>query len=160
MVDYLTLITQMHKKGVLQPTPTQNVQMMKSEPLKEDPRVNMVLRSGIAIKGDAWKQSAEDKKGHDAPTREIEFEVEQVKKMPKEAQKSFMEVSTPGRRNQIEPGMDPSMLTTFLETCMKLLCDNGAVKGLQELITKCTGSGEPRIIRKLGRHALRTRREM
>jgi len=56
--------------------------------------------------------------------------------------------------------MDPSMLTTFLETCMKLLWDNKAVKGLQELITRCAGSGEPRMVQKLGKHALRTRQEM
>lgn len=52
------------------------------------------------------------------------------------------------------------MLTTFLETCMKLLCDNKAVKGLQELISRCAGSGESLVIRKLGKHALYTRREM
>lgn len=32
MVDYPTLISQMHEKGVLQPTSTQNVQMMRLEP--------------------------------------------------------------------------------------------------------------------------------
>lgn len=46
------------------------------------------------------------------------------------------------------------MLTTFLETCMKLLCYNTTVKGLQELITKCTGLGEACIVWKLGRYAL------
>jgi len=56
--------------------------------------------------------------------------------------------------------MDPSMLTTFLETCMKLLRDNRAVKGLQELITRCAGSGELWMVRKLGKHALCTGREM
>lgn len=81
-------------------------------------------------------------------------------KTAKQAHKSFTKVSTPGRRDLIEPGMDPPMLTTFLETCMKLLRDNRVVKGLQELITKCTGSGEPRIVWKLGKHALHTRREM
>jgi len=56
--------------------------------------------------------------------------------------------------------MDPFMLTTFLETCMKFLLDNKAVKGLQGLITKCAGSGEPRVVLKLGKHALHTGREM
>ena len=56
--------------------------------------------------------------------------------------------------------MDPSMLTTFLETCMKLLCETKAVKGLQELITRCVGSQESCVVQKLGRNALRTRREM
>jgi len=52
------------------------------------------------------------------------------------------------------------MLTTFLETCMKFLRDNKAVKGLQELIAKCTGSSELCVIWKLGKHTLCTRREM
>lgn len=47
-----------------------------------------------------------------------------------EAKKSFTEASTLGSKDQPEPGIDPSMLTTFLETCMKLLQDKKAVKGL------------------------------
>lgn len=47
-----------------------------------------------------------------------------------EAKKSFAEASTLGSKDQLEPGMDPSMLTTFLETCMKLLHNNKVVKGL------------------------------
>ena len=58
--------------------------------------------------------------------------------------------------------MDPSMLTMFLETCMKLLRDSKAVKGLQELINKCTGAalGEPHVVWKIGKHATMTGREM
>jgi len=77
-----------------------------------------------------------------------------------EAKKSFMEASTSDSKDQPKTGMDPSMLTTFLETCMKLLCDNRAVKGLQELITRCTGSGEPCLVWKLGKCTLHTGREM
>lgn len=92
--------------------------------------------------------------------KEPEFDLEHTKKTFMEATKSFAESSTSGSKDQPELGMDPSMLTTFLETCMKLLCNNKVVKGIQELITRCTGSGEPNIIWKLGKHALRTRREM
>lgn len=58
--------------------------------------------------------------------------------------------------------MDPCMLTTFLETCMKLLCDSKVVKGLQELINKCTGTtpGEPLVVQKIGKYTLRMGREM
>ena len=69
-----------------------------------------------------------------------------------EAKKSFTEASTSGSKDQIGLEMDPSMLTTFLETCMEFLCDNKAVKGLQELITRCVGSGEPCVVQKLGKH--------
>lgn len=76
------------------------------------------------------KELAEDGKRHDTPTNELAFEPEQGMQMPKEAQKSFTEVSTPGRRDQMELGLDPSMITTFLETCMKLLRNSKVVKGL------------------------------
>ena len=55
-----------------------------------------------------------------------------------EAKKSFAEASNSGSKDQPEMGMDLSMLTTFSETCMKLLCTNKVVKGLQELISRCT----------------------
>ena len=49
MEDYPTLITWLHDKGVLQPPPTRNLQMMRFEPREEDLNVNIVLRSGITI---------------------------------------------------------------------------------------------------------------
>jgi len=56
--------------------------------------------------------------------------------------------------------VDPSMLTTFLETCMKLLRESKAVKGPQELINKCVSNNNtpdgPRIVRKIGKHKGRT----
>jgi len=71
-----------------------------------------------------------------------------------------MEASTPDMRDQLEPRLDPSMITTFLKTCMKLLCESKAIKGLKELITRCTGSGEPHVVWKIGRHDLHTGQEM
>jgi len=44
--------------------------------------------------------------------------------------------------DQSEPYKGPSMLPTSIETCMKLLRDNRAVKGLQEVINRYTGWGE------------------
>ena len=52
------------------------------------------------------------------------------------------------------------MLTTFLETCMKLLRDEKAVKWLQEPITRCAGQGELRVVRKLGKHTTQIGMEM
>ncbi len=68
-----------------------------------------------------------------------------------EAMKSFADASTSGSKDRLDPEMDPSMLTTFLETCMKLLRDNKAMKGLQELITRCAGTApaELHIVQKL-----------
>lgn len=55
MIDCPTLITQMCEKGVLQPTLTQNIQMMRSELREEDPKVNMMLRSGVTTREDKGK---------------------------------------------------------------------------------------------------------
>ena len=73
-----------------------------------------------------------------------------------ETKKSFTEASTLGSRDKLEPEIDPSILTTFLKTCMKLLCDSKVVKGLRELITRCVGSGESCVVWKLGKHTTRT----
>lgn len=160
MVYFPTLMAQMRKKGVLQPNLTQNIQMMRSELCKEDPNVNMVLRSGVTIREDKGKQIEEDTWVRKAPTKEPKFDLERAKETFMEAKKSFLEASTSSSKDQLEPGMHPSMLTTFLETCMKIFPDNKLVKGLQELITNCVGLGEPHVVWKLGNHILCTEREM
>ena len=55
--------------------------------------------------------------------------LEHAKETFTEAKKSSAEASTLGSKDQPEARMDPSMPTTFLETCVKLLRDNKAVKG-------------------------------
>jgi len=50
----------MQEKGVLQSTPTQNIQMMKVEPREEDPNMNMVLRSDATTGEDKGKQLKKD----------------------------------------------------------------------------------------------------
>lgn len=76
MVDCSMLIAQMCEKGVLQPTPTQNIQMMRFEPYEEDPIVNMILRSSKTTGGDARKQPEQDQEGHHVLTKEPDFEME------------------------------------------------------------------------------------
>ena len=84
----------------------------------------------MAIGDDKGKKPEDSAWVRKGPTKELEFDLECVKETLMEAKKSFMEASTSGSQDQLEPGMDPSMLTTFLETCMKLLCDNKVIKGL------------------------------
>ena len=60
-----------------------------------------------------------------------------------EVKKSFVGASTSGSQEKlpetsVPTEIDPSVLTTFLETCMKHLCDSKAVKGLKELTNKCS----------------------
>lgn len=45
-----------------------------------------------------------------------------------EAKKRFTEASTLGNQDKLSEEVDPFMLTTFLETCMKLLHDSKDVK--------------------------------
>jgi len=59
-----------------------------------------------------------------------------------EAKKIFAKASTSRSQDKLPEintptEVDPSMLATFLETCMKLLRDRKAMKGLQKLINKC-----------------------
>ena len=78
-------------------------------------------------KGKQLKESAWFRK---APTKEPEFDLKCAKETFMEDKKSFTEASTLGSKDQLESEMAPSMITTFLETCMKLLHDNKAVRGL------------------------------
>ena len=97
-----------------------------------------------------------------APIKEPEFDLECAKETFMEARKIFADAFISGSKDRPEPKMDPLMLATFLETCMKLLRDSKAIKGLQELINKCTETapGEPHVVWKMEKHAKRTGREM
>ena len=77
-----------------------------------------------------------------------------------EAKKSSIEASTSGSQDKLSKEVDPSMLIPFLGTCMKLVHDSKAVKGLQELINKCAGKENSLeghcIVRKIGEHKAKT----
>lgn len=119
----------MCEKRVLQPTtPTQNIQRMRSELCEEEPNMNMMLRSGATTGEDKGKQPEEDTWVRKAPTKETKFDLEHARETFMEAKKSFAEVSTSRSNDKPKIGIDPSMLTTFLETCMKLLHYNKVVK--------------------------------
>lgn len=62
--------------------------------------------------------------------KDAKFYLECTHEMFMEEKKSFAEASTSESRDKPDQEMDPSMLTTFLKSCMKLLCDSTAVKGL------------------------------
>lgn len=88
--------------------------MMRSEPREEDPNVNMMLKSGKTTGDDKGKQLEESAWVRKAPTKEPKFDLECTKEAFMEAKKSFTEASTSGSKDQLEPIMDPLMLTTFL----------------------------------------------
>jgi len=136
--------------------------MMRSKPHEEDLNVNIMLRSGVATGDDKGKQTEGGTWVHKAPMKEAEFDLERAHETFMEAKKSFTEASTSGSWHKPDLEMDPFMLMTFLETCMKLLHDSKAVKGLQELINKCARNtlGEPRVVQKIGKHKEGIGREM
>ena len=136
--------------------------MMRSQSCEEDPNVNIVLRSGITTGDEKGKQLEDSTWVHKAMEKEAKFNLERAGENFMEAKKSFTEASTLGSKDKPDKEMDPSMLTTFQETCMRLLCDSKAMKGLQELINRCTGNalGESHIVGKIGKHKTRTGWEM
>ena len=113
--------------------------MMRSEPHEEDPNVNIVLRSGIMTRDDKGKQLEDSTLVRKAPTKEVELYLEHAKETFMEAKKSFDDDSTSGSKDRSKMKMDPSMLMTFLETCIKLLDESKVVKRLKELINSALG---------------------
>ena len=160
--DCSTLIARIRDKGALPPPSTQNLQMMRSEPREEVPNVNIVLRSGIATGDDKGKQPKDSTWVRKVLTKEVEFDLEHTREAFMEAKKSFAEAPTSGSKDKPEPEMDPSILITFLETCMKLVHDSKAIIGLQELINRCDRAtlGELLIVRNIGKHKTRMGRGM
>lgn len=108
---------------------------MRAEPNEENPNVNIMLRSRIKIGDDKGKQPEEDGCVCKAPKKEDGFDLECMKENFMEAKKRFAEASTTGSHNRVPKTnvtteADPSVLTMFLETCMKLFPDNKAMKGI------------------------------
>lgn len=100
---------------------------------------------------------------------EVSFDLDHAKETFMEAKKSFVEASISRSQDKMQEintptNVDPSVLTMFLEICLKLLCNGKAVEGMQELINKCASKEKApdghRIVRKIGKHKARTGREM
>lgn len=53
--------------------------MMRSKPPKEDPNVNMMLRSNATTREDKGKQPKEDTWVRKAPIKDLEFDLEHAK---------------------------------------------------------------------------------
>ena len=59
MEDLPILLAKIHEKGAQPQQPTQNLQMMSVEPPEEDPKVNIVLRSGATTSEDKGRNPKE-----------------------------------------------------------------------------------------------------
>ena len=69
----------MQEKGTQPQQPTQNLQMMRVEPRKEDANVNIVLCSGMTTDEDKGKQPEESEWVRKAPKKEVFFDLEHAK---------------------------------------------------------------------------------
>ena len=76
--------------------PTQNLQMMRAKPQKEDLNVNIVLRSGMTTHDNKGKQPEEGGWVCKAPEKEVGFDLERAKGKFMEEKKSFAEASASG----------------------------------------------------------------
>ena len=97
------------------------------------------------------KQPEEEGWVRKAPEKEVSFDLDHTKETFMEAKKSFTKASASWIQDKMQEisvpaEVDSSVLTTFWETCMKLLYDRNVVEGLQELINKCTSKRSVRRI--------------
>lgn len=111
---------------------------------------------------DKGKQPEDNTWVRKALAKEAEFDLERACEMFMEGKKNFTKASTSGSRDKPDQEIDPSMPTTFLETCIKLLHDSGVVKRLQELINRCVkkNPGEPHVVQKICKNKARMGHEM
>lgn len=126
--DFLILITKMRENKTQTQHPTLNIQMMRSKPCEEDHNVNIVMRSGVATGKDKGKQPETEGWVCKAVEKEVWFDLNWAKETFMEAKKNFAEASTSGSqeksaRNSEVKDVDPSLLVTFIKTCMKPLRD-------------------------------------
>lgn len=76
---------------------------------------------------DKGKQPEEGDWVRKSPEKENRFDLEHAKETFMEAKKSFAKASTSASQEKLTEEMDPSIITMFLETCMKLLHDSKVV---------------------------------
>lgn len=134
-------MAEMQEKKVHPQQHTKNIQMMRFEPREEDQCINIILRSGMATDTDKGKQPEEDGWMHKDVEKEVDFDLNRAKETFMEAKKNFVEDCTSTNHEKIPitsatQEVYPSILATFLKSCMKILRNQKVVEGLQELIDK------------------------
>ena len=100
----------MQEKKTQPQQPTQNLQMMRVEPRKEDQSINIMLRSGMTTSTDKGKQFEEEGWVYKALKKEAGFDLDHAKETFMEAKKSFTEASTSGSRDKVQETNVPKRL--------------------------------------------------
>ena len=108
---------------------------MRVEPCEEDQSVNIMLRSGMTTGDNKGKQPEEEGWVCKAPKKEASFDLKHTKETFMESKKSFTKASTSKGQDKVQETsvpteVDPSVLTMFLETYIKLLRVRKVVEGL------------------------------
>ena len=125
----------MQEKKVKPQQPMQNIHIMREEPHEEYHSVNIVTRSGMTTREDKGKQPEAEGWVNKIVKKEVEFDLNKAKDTFMEANNSFVEASTSRSQEKLSETSttqeeDPSLLATFLKTCMKLLRDKKVAEGL------------------------------
>jgi len=131
--------------------------------------------SGIATGEDKGKQPEENVWVRKVVDKDVGFNLNKEKETFMEAKRSFTDAGASTSRAQnmcmkkpegvsTTQETDPSLVTSFLQTCMKLLRHQKAVEGLQELIDNCVRKGNPLpnqcVVHKVGKGKKRNGLEM
>lgn len=98
--------------------PTQNLQMTRVEPCKEDQSVNTVLRSGRMTSTNKCKKHEEDGWVYKTPKEKVRFDLNHTKETFRESNKSLAKDSTSGSSDKMQEistpaEVDPSILICF-----------------------------------------------
>lgn len=103
-----TILEKIGEKGAQPPQLKKNLQIMMVEPCEEDPKVNIMLRSGTTMRENEGKQLAEVEWVRKESEKETGFYLECPKETIMEEKKSFTEASTQElKRNQVKKWTHP-----------------------------------------------------
>lgn len=125
--------------------------MMAIEPREHEPCINIITRRGAATRDDKGKKKVEETWVGKTVEKLLGFNIQKKKDTFLGAKQSFMDVGTSTSSAQLNlvpkkdcekvstpmQEIDPSILNSFLQTCMNILRNQKAFEGLQELIDLC-----------------------
>jgi hypothetical protein len=143
-------------------TPTQNVQMIAIEK-RPIPALNVVTRSGVTTQVQNKGKQLEESWIRKTPEKTPAFDVGREKDTFMEARKDFADPrasasTTQQQWHQVQfqdtSSDQVSTLTSFLQSCMKLLRNKNALEELQKVIQSC----DPQRSSKKGKSVNRVRR--
>ena len=129
--------------------PTQNVQMIAVE-RRPVPAINVVTRSGATTQVQNIEKRPDEARVCKTPEKIPAFDVNREKETFMEARKDFagppvavsQQLHQPSQLQEASPDQ-VSALTSFLQSCMKLLRNKTALNELQKVLQSCESQRNP-----------------